>query len=271
MAKDFIYEEDKDFTYEEDKEFVYGEDEDPTEEEDDSLDFKQGPRGERGEKGPTGAPGLDGKPGKDGKAGRDGTNGRDGKQGSKGDRGEAGKNGKDGVDGKSLDFKWEGTSLGVKRSDQKDFKFSDLGGSVKDGWFGSSRTYRLNTSGSGTSLVATTKANAATLKGLAAGSNITLTDNGTSVTINSSGGGSSTETFETVSKNIKGYPSVLNYTLDVLTHIIYTLPSGSITKTFGYTGDQLTSVTLSGDTPSGIDLIKTLTYTGDSLTSISYS
>lgn len=84
--------------------------------------------------------------------------------------------------------------------------------------------------------------------------------------------GGSEETFESTSKNIKAYPYVLNYTGDNLTSIVYTLPvSGTITKTFGYTGDKLTTITLSGDTPSGIDLVKTLAYTGDNLTSITYS
>lgn len=82
----------------------------------------------------------------------------------------------------------------------------------------------------------------------------------------------SVQTFETVSKNIRQFPYALNYTLGQLTSIVYTLPaSQSITKTLNYTGDKLTSIVLSGDTPSGIDLTKTLTYTGDTLTSVSYS
>lgn len=79
------------------------------------------------------------------------------------------------------------------------------------------------------------------------------------------------ETFESVSKNLKGFPAVLNYTLGELTSITYTTESGTITKTLNYTGDNLTSIVLSGDTPAGIELTKTLNYTGDILTSISYS
>jgi hypothetical protein len=79
-------------------------------------------------------------------------------------------------------------------------------------------------------------------------------------------------TFETVSQNLKQYPYTLSYTGEVLNQVIYSLPdSKSITKTLNYTGDKLTSVVLSGDTPSGISLTKTLTYTGDQLTSVNYS
>jgi hypothetical protein len=79
------------------------------------------------------------------------------------------------------------------------------------------------------------------------------------------------ETFETVSKNLKGNPYALNYTSGKLTSIVYTLSNGTITKTLNYTGEKLTSIVLSGDTPAGINLTKTLSYTGDTLTSITYS
>ena len=79
------------------------------------------------------------------------------------------------------------------------------------------------------------------------------------------------EYFESVSKNIKSYPSVLNYTGGILTSVVYTVPAGTITKTFNYTLGKLTSIVLSGDTPNGINLTKTLTYTGDSITVVGYS
>jgi hypothetical protein len=79
------------------------------------------------------------------------------------------------------------------------------------------------------------------------------------------------DTFETTSQNLKAYPFVLNYTMWVLTSIVYTVPAWTITKTLNYTGDKLTSVVLSGSTPSWIDLTKTLSYTGDSLTGVTYS
>ena len=79
-------------------------------------------------------------------------------------------------------------------------------------------------------------------------------------------------TFETISKNLKSYPYVLNYTDDVLTSIVYDLGGGNeITKTLNYTEADLTSIVLSGDTPAGIDLTKTLSYTSGDLTGIAYS
>ena len=84
--------------------------------------------------------------------------------------------------------------------------------------------------------------------------------------------GEASNSFEGVSKNLKSYPSSLNYTGDDLSSIIYSLGGGStITKTLSYTTDILTSITLSGDTPASIDLTKTLGYTGGELTSIQYS
>ena len=80
------------------------------------------------------------------------------------------------------------------------------------------------------------------------------------------------ETFETVSRNLKSYSAVLNYTGDVLTSMVYTVPAvGTITKTLSYSSGRLVAVILSGDTPLGITLTKALTYTGDALTGIAYS
>lgn len=76
------------------------------------------------------------------------------------------------------------------------------------------------------------------------------------------------ESFETVSKNLDASGATLNYTGDQLDSIDY---ANSITKTFSYTGANLTSVVLSGSTPSGINLTKTLSYTGDNLTGVAYS
>ena len=80
------------------------------------------------------------------------------------------------------------------------------------------------------------------------------------------------DSYETISKNLKAYPATLAYggTGDLST-ITYTLPSGTITKTFNYTAGNLTSIVLSGSTPSGINLTKTLTYTTGNLTGVSYS
>ena len=82
---------------------------------------------------------------------------------------------------------------------------------------------------------------------------------------------SQTNTFESVSKNLKAYPFVLNFVGEQLSSTVYTTASGTITKTFNYTGETLTSIVLSGDTPDGVSLTKTLNYTGETLTSVSYS
>ena len=79
------------------------------------------------------------------------------------------------------------------------------------------------------------------------------------------------EEFETVAKNLKSYPNSRSYTGARLDSVTYTVPGGTIIKTLNYTGDKLTSVVLSGDTPSGIELTKTNTWTGDNLTGVAYS
>jgi hypothetical protein len=81
----------------------------------------------------------------------------------------------------------------------------------------------------------------------------------------------STESFETFSKNLKAYPYELNYTGTVLNSIVYTLPSGTVTKTFNYTGTTLTSIVLSGTIPGTILTTKTFTYSGTQLTEVVYS
>jgi hypothetical protein len=84
--------------------------------------------------------------------------------------------------------------------------------------------------------------------------------------------GSTEETFESVSQNLKTYPSTINYTSNKVTSIVYTLPGATtITKTINYTGDKITSIVLSGSTPSGITLTKTLSYTSNNLTGVSYA
>ena len=78
--------------------------------------------------------------------------------------------------------------------------------------------------------------------------------------------------FETVSKNLKSYPYDITYDVDDnIDFIDYDTGSGTITKTFGYTSGDVTTITLSGSTPGGINLIKTFTYSGGQLTSVAYS
>jgi hypothetical protein len=81
-------------------------------------------------------------------------------------------------------------------------------------------------------------------------------------------GGGSSNTFETVSKNLPSSGATFNYTSGVLTSIVY---SSGITKTLNYTSGALTSIVLSGSTPSGISLTKTLAYTSGTLSTITYS
>lgn len=82
----------------------------------------------------------------------------------------------------------------------------------------------------------------------------------------------SSESFETVSKNLKNYPYVITYDGDDIDYITFDLGSSlEIIKTFNYTLGILTSIVLSGDTPDGIDLTKTFHYTGEDLTSVTYS
>lgn len=82
-------------------------------------------------------------------------------------------------------------------------------------------------------------------------------------------------TFETVNKNLSAYPYVINYTIsDDIDTIVYTTPSGDITKTFNYDGNgALVSIVLSGaGLPSGLTILtKTLSYTSGQLTGITYS
>lgn len=85
----------------------------------------------------------------------------------------------------------------------------------------------------------------------------------------SSGGGAGVDSFETVSKNLASEDAALTYNgSGDLIEIAY---ASGVIKTLAYTDGALTSITLSGSTPSGIELVKTLTYTGDDLTDITYS
>jgi hypothetical protein len=75
-------------------------------------------------------------------------------------------------------------------------------------------------------------------------------------------------TFETISKNLAAVAFVINYDLNSnISKLIY---ENGIIKTLSYTSGRLTQITLSGSTPSGINLIKTLFFTGDNLTSVTY-
>ena len=104
------------------------------------------------------------------------------------------------------------------------------------------------------------------------GSGVNSSNLGDAVTESIPGGGSASDSFETVSKNLSSYDYTLNYTSGDITSIDYDLGGGNtITKTLNYTSGDITSIVLSGDTPGGIDLTKTLNYTGSDITSITYS
>jgi len=75
------------------------------------------------------------------------------------------------------------------------------------------------------------------------------------------------ESFETVSKNLKAW-NVISSTPNSLT---YSNGADSITKTITRPNSTTVILTLSGDTPSGIDLIKTITLSGSNLPTWSYS
>lgn len=104
---------------------------------------------------------------------------------------------------------------------------------------------------------------------LIAGTNINLTDDGLGGVIIDVTGGIS-DSFETVSKNLQSYDYTINYNgSGDVSSIVY---SAGITKTFNYTSGDVTSIVLSGSTPSGIDLTKSLTYDLDgNVEEITYS
>ena len=79
--------------------------------------------------------------------------------------------------------------------------------------------------------------------------------------------GSFEDTFESVSKNLKSW-NVVSSTPDSLT---YSDGVSSITKTITKPDAVTVILTLTGDTPSGIDLVKTITLNGSDLPTWSYS
>lgn len=81
------------------------------------------------------------------------------------------------------------------------------------------------------------------------------------------------ESFETISKNLKGLRATFTFVKEVLISIEYDLTNGSITKSFSYdsaNNNRLSTITLSGDVPPDVALIKTLHYTGTQIAFIDY-
>lgn len=98
------------------------------------IEGLQGPKGDKGDKGDAFTyedfskdqlEALKGPKGDTGAIGPKGDKGETGLQGPKGDIGQAGVNGKD---GKSLEYKWEGTKLGVKKEGETNYNYVDLQG-----------------------------------------------------------------------------------------------------------------------------------------------
>ncbi len=76
--------------------------------------------------------------------------------------------------------------------------------------------------------------------------------------------------FETVNQNLKAYNATVTYNPDgTMATMVFAVPG--ITRTFSYSLGLLTSIVLSGNTPPGIALTKTMGYTGSNVTSITYS
>ncbi len=84
-------------------------------------------------------------------------------------------------------------------------------------------------------------------------------------------GTTSGASFESISLNIGDYSKSFAYSGSNLNTITYTKLGQTIVKTFNYTGDNLTSIVLSGDTPESIPLTKTFVYSGSNISSITYS
>jgi hypothetical protein len=78
-------------------------------------------------------------------------------------------------------------------------------------------------------------------------------------------------TFETVAKNLRSFPATPTYSGALISSVGYNTGSGTITKTVNRTGNQITSIVLSGATPSGIQLTKTIARSGNQVTGITYS
>tara|TARA_R110001632_G_C11279714_1_gene411729 strand:+ start:288 stop:1124 length:837 start_codon:yes stop_codon:yes gene_type:complete len=223
----------------------------------------------KGDTGKNGIDGVDGKDGTNGKDGKDGTNGKDGKS-TNGKDGTDGKDGKDGTDGKSIkgDTGRGITSIKVNEKNMLVVTYDDGDMTIAG---------TVSVTREGTSIIPPTGAPVGSFgvvgtKVNEAGELIIVGAWGKNFNTGfTSGAGSLQSTFETVNKNLKTYGFVLNYTGTSLTSIIYTKGTSVITKTFSYTGELLTSITLSGDLPTGIQTIKTLQYTNSTLNGAVYS
>lgn len=200
----------------------------------DGINGEKGERGEPGLKGDTGEKGEQGIQGAKGEPGLNGKDGKDGLNGKDGVRGPKGDRGPQGPAGRSLSQEdIDRIAKGLNKTKKENFLFANSG-----------------------------------VNEIVAGNGITIDNSNPQHPIISSSS-SSQSSFETVSSNLSAYDSVLNYNGngDII-DIVY---SNGVTKTFNYTGEDITSIVLSGATPDGIELTKTLTYTSGDVTSIDYT
>lgn len=83
------------------------------------------------------------------------------------------------------------------------------------------------------------------------------------------GSGAGIDSFETVAENLSAYNFSISYNVNNdPSAIVY---SNGVTKTINYTDDNVSSIVLSGSTPGGIALTKSFTYTGQDITGVTYS
>lgn len=198
-------------------------------------------QGERGPVGPQGFRGLPGERGPQGERGERGEQGPQGERGEQGERGLAGERGEQGLQGK------KGTEI-----------FSVI--LDPDSKLGVNGDYAIALTGA----LFKKENNTWSLFANLSGSRGPRGPAGAS--------GSAEESFESISQNLNGYPAAYSYDgAGRLVTVTYTTDAGSIVKTLNYTGDDLTSIVLSGDTPPGIQLTKTFTYSSGNLVSTALS
>lgn len=201
----------------------------------DGKDGEKGDKGDKGDTGPQGPKGDKGDKGDQGDIGPKGDKGDTGPQGPKGEKGERGERGPAGPAGRAL-----------------------IGGSTH---------FNLSSVGAGTSLINRAEPSKAGLKSLTAGTNITFTESDTNITINAAGGGSFTGDSDDVAEGqVNLYKKAVNATLSYTGSQLDSVTYGDGTsKTFTYTTGKLTQV----DYDQGAQTVrKTLAYTGDNLTSV---